>query len=158
MKSTYFSVLALPALFLSALAAPTSNIEDLSVLDEKRAIAIEDRSVKSQAYSIVENVISNVKPLTDDIQTVAGTVTSSSSKAEKHSAAKKIRGDVKQITTYLTAATTQVKAIGAADAKMLMTRQSATALATLITDLIGDISDALNSITASLGLGMFGVC
>lgn len=139
MKTTFFSVLALPALFLTSLAAPTA-INDVAL--EKRQIA--------DATSIVEKLYADVQQYTGAINATAAGLNADSSVLDNTTAAASFITNVNAITALVTAATAETNLL--APAGSVARRQTDTALAALVENLLLEISGALNGIVATLGL------
>ena len=139
MKSSFFSILVLPALFLTTFAAPTAINE---VPLEKRQIA--------DATSIVEKLYADVQSYTGAINATAAGLNADSSVVDNSTAAASFITNVNAITALVTAATAQTDLL--APVGSLARRQTDTALAALVENLLLEISGALNGIVATLGL------
>ncbi|KAK3723268.1 hypothetical protein LTR37_001991 [Vermiconidia calcicola] len=143
MKSTIFSLLALPALFLSAFAAPAAQPNT----------AVEKRQVP-ELYTITDQLYNEVHAHTANIMAITSSITDSSTTAEKDDATTSVRNDIEQITTLINAANADVQSVGGAGTTTkLARRQAAGDLAQVIAELIADISNALDAIETTLGLG-----
>ena len=156
MKS-FFSALALPALFLGALAAPATE----------PANSVEKRQL-SNAYDIVSSLYADIQqytgaismsplsshfqyqPLTTSTDTTAASLSSDSSAVDNATAAAAYISNVESITAAVNAAQAQVAQLS--PAAKLMARQTDTALAALVENLLLEVSGALNNIIATLGL------
>ncbi|KAK3710723.1 hypothetical protein LTR37_010142 [Vermiconidia calcicola] len=144
MKSTTFSLLALPALFLSTFAAPAAHPD---------TAAVERRQVP-ELYTIADQLYNNIHAHTANIMATTSSITDSSTTAEKDDATSSVRKDIEQITTLINAANADVQSVGGAGTtEKLARRQAATDLAQVIAELIADISNALDAIETTLGLG-----
>lgn len=140
MRTAFFSVLALPALFISSFAAPAAN---------PGADLVEKRSEATEAYSIVESLYSEIKQYTGAINSTAAGLSASSSAADNDTAAATFRTNVESITSAVNAAQAKVAAL---PVSKLVRRDTSTALASLVEDLFLEISGALNNIVSTLGL------
>jgi len=142
MKVNFISIFTLSTLFAGALSVPTAEVETR---------AIQKRAAIDQAYSIVQGLYTEVQTYTGALNATAKSVSSSSSASQKSAAVASAGASITSITKAINAATAQIKAIP--KKRDLLKRQAdATALATLVFDLILDISGALNNIIATLGL------
>ncbi|GAB7348052.1 hypothetical protein MBLNU459_g6087t1 [Dothideomycetes sp. NU459] len=118
---------------------------------------IEKRQTDS-AYEIVSSLYTSVQQYTAVINSTAASLSSSSTAADNATAAIAYQEAVGNITALVQAATTQVDALDSTSLKRssaseLASRQvTADALATLVENLLLDISGALNNIIATLGL------
>ncbi|TKA33214.1 hypothetical protein B0A50_00767 [Salinomyces thailandicus] len=143
MKIFFLPMLALPSLFLGISAAPSATPETTSGL-EKRQIA--------DAYSIVDSLYTEIQQYTGAInETVAG-VDSDTSAAQNATAAASFIADIEAITAAVTAATAEIDVLVPANATKLVRRQTEAALASLVENLLLEISGALNGIIGTLGL------
>ncbi|TKA48176.1 hypothetical protein B0A54_01669 [Friedmanniomyces endolithicus] len=137
MKS-FFTVLALPALFASTLAAPTAIPADAAI--EKRQAAA--------AYAIVDSLYTNIQQYTDE--TAAG-ISSNSTTAQNATAATSFITNIESITTAVGAATAEVKLLPVAS---VVRRQTEAALAGLVENLLLELSasllGSLNPLVSSL--------
>jgi len=140
MKATFFTLLPLAGLFISAFAAPAPLAASVEVVEKRQT---------SEAYSIVSSLFTEVHEYTGAINTTSASLDSSSTKKEKKQAAVSYRTNIKAITAAVKAAKKQVKALETSDVEK---RQTSAALAALVAGLIEDISGALNNIIATLGL------
>ncbi|TKA83757.1 hypothetical protein B0A55_00067 [Friedmanniomyces simplex] len=134
----FFSILALPALFASTLAAPTA-VANAAV--EKRQSA--------DAYAIVDSLYTNIQQYTGAINETAAGITSDSTAAQNATAAASFITNIEAITTAVDAATAQVSLLPAAS---VARRQTEAALASLVENLLLEVSGALNGIVGTLGL------
>jgi len=140
MRTALFSILALPALFISTFAAPAAN---------PGADLIEKRSETAEAYSIIDSLYSEIKQYTGAINSTAAGLSASSSAADNDTAAATFRTNVESITSAVHAAQAKVAAL---PVSKLVRRQTSTALASLVEDLLLEVSGALNNIISTLGL------
>ncbi|KAK0259005.1 hypothetical protein LTS09_006293 [Friedmanniomyces endolithicus] len=138
MKS-FFTVLALPALFASTLAAPTAIPADAAI--EKRQAAA--------AYAIVDSLYTNIQQYTGAINETAAGISSNSTTAQNATAATSFITNIESITTAVGAATAEVKLLPVAS---VVRRQTEAALAGLVENLLLELSGALNRIVGTLGL------
>jgi DNA repair ATPase RecN len=144
MKTTFLSLLAVPAfLFTTTFAAPAP-----AAIEESRVAALEPRQLSS-AYTIVSDLFTEIQQYTGAINTTAAGIDSSSTAHEKKVAAKSYRTNIKAITAAVKAAKKKTDAL---DPASLSKRQTDTALANLVAELLEEISGALNNIIATLGL------
>jgi isopropylmalate/homocitrate/citramalate synthase len=143
MKFSAISLLALPALFLPALAAPAPG-----AVVEADTAALERRQISS-AYSIVSDLYTEIQQYTGSINSTADSLSATSTQHEKNVAAKSYRQNIKSITAAVKSAKKQTDKLSPAT---LAKRQTDTALAELVENLLLEISGALNNIIATLGL------
>lgn len=142
---------------------------------EAGAAALAKRAPIDDAYSICENLFSEVQTYTAAISkehgkhrksaiprankttdATATSVSSSSSQPDKDAAASSVGTQLSSITSAVQSAKSQVDALSGASSKSkLMARQGVTPdqLALLVEQIILEISGALNNIIADLGLG-----
>ncbi len=144
MKFSTMSLLALPALFLPAFAAPAPAAVDTSLAPiERRQIA--------DAYTIVESLFTEVQQYTGAINETAAGLSLASTTHEKNAAAKSYRQNIKAITAAVKAAKKQTDQLEPASSAVVK-RQTDQALADLVAGLLEEVSGALNNIVATLGL------
>ncbi|KAK0879526.1 hypothetical protein LTR87_006613 [Friedmanniomyces endolithicus] len=140
MKS-FFTVLALPALFASTLAAPTAIPADAAI--EKRQAAA--------AYAIVDSLYTNIQQYTGAINETAAGISSNSTTAQNATAATSFITNIESITTAVGAATAEVKLLPVAS---VVRRQTEAALAGLVENLLLELSasllGSLNPLVSSL--------
>ncbi|KAK3671047.1 hypothetical protein LTR78_009008 [Recurvomyces mirabilis] len=133
--STIFS-LAATAAFASAAAIPTPD----AALEARQA---------NEAYTIVEALYADIKQYTGAINATASGVSLTSSLADQSAAAASYQSNVEAITAAVNAAKAQTDALSPASK---VRRQTDTALAALVENLLLEVSGALNNIIATLGL------
>ncbi|KAK3071052.1 hypothetical protein LTR53_009362 [Teratosphaeriaceae sp. CCFEE 6253] len=139
MKGTFFSVLALPALFISAIAAPVAAPET----------AIVEKRQSADAYAIVDSLYTNVQQYTGAINETAASLHANSTATQNATAATAFITNVEAITTAVDAATAQVDLLSLSP---LARRQTEAALAALVENLLLEVGGALNGIIGTLGL------
>ncbi|KAK3069072.1 hypothetical protein LTR53_012869 [Teratosphaeriaceae sp. CCFEE 6253] len=143
MKGTFFSVLALPALFISAIAAPVAAPET----------AIVEKRQSADAYAIVDSLYTNVQQYTGAINETAVSLHANSTATQNATAATAFITNVEAITTAVDAATAQVDLLSLSP---LARRQTEAALAALVENLLLEVGGALNGIIGTLGLTLLG--
>ncbi|KAK3630918.1 hypothetical protein LTR56_017191 [Elasticomyces elasticus] len=131
----FFSVLVLPALFTSIIAAPVSS--ELSL--EKRQSA--------DASQIVESLYANIQQYTGAINETAAGINADSSAADNATAATSFITNIVAVTTAVDAAKAQVDLLPLSS---IVRRQTEAALAGLVENLLLEVSGALNSIVGTL--------
>lgn len=139
----FITLLALPALILPSLAAPApATVGEVETALERRQL--------SDAYSIVESLYSEIQQYTGAINETSSSLSADSTQHEKNVAAKSYRQNIKSITAAVKSAKKQVDTLEPASKRVK--RQTDAALATLVSDLLLEISGALNNIIGTLGL------
>ncbi|GAB1729174.1 hypothetical protein NU195Hw_g6030t1 [Hortaea werneckii] len=142
MKTSFFSVLALPAFFLGAVAAP-SEVPETAVV-EKRQVG--------DAYSIVESLYSEIQQYTGSINETAAGLNSDSSLVQNETAAASFISNIEAITSAIDEAKSEIDDLSSGNSTGLLRRQTDTALASLVENLLLEVSGALNNIVGTLGL------
>lgn len=147
MKATFFSLLAVPAfLFTTTFAAPAPT-----AIEEVNTAALQPRQL-ADAYSIVSDLFVEIQQYTGAINDTAASLDSSSTAHEKKVAAKSYRTNIRAITAAVKAAKKQTDTLEPA---ALSKRQTDTALANLVAELLEEVSGALNNVIATLGLSKY---
>ncbi|KAI7198683.1 hypothetical protein KC343_g8498 [Hortaea werneckii] len=142
MKISFFSVLALPAFFLGAVAAP-SEVPETAVV-EKRQVG--------DAYSIVESLYSEIQQYTGSINETAAGLNSDSSLVQNETAATSFISNIEAITSAINEAKSEIDDLSSGNSTGLLRRQTDTVLASLVENLLLEVSGALNNIVGTLGL------
>jgi len=140
-----FTLLSTIGLFGLAIAAP--------VAEPEASVALESRqSAEAQAYTIVDNLYTEIKQYTGAINTTAAGINADSTAADNATAAATFITNVKAITTAVDLAKVKTDALPLTS---IVKRQTDAALAALLEGLLTEVSGALNNIVASLGLSKF---
>lgn len=134
MKATFFGIISLFTLFIGALAVPAQV--------DKRA----------DPTALIQSLYSEIQQYTSVINSTAASVNSDSSDADKTAAGDTITSAISSINSAVVSTTSQVQALGGSKRDILAARQDTGELATLIENLLLDISGALNNVISSLGL------
>jgi hypothetical protein len=137
MRTSFFSALALPAFFLNALAAPAA----VDATIEKRQLA--------DATSIVSQLYTNIQTYTGAINATAAGISSNSTALQNATAAASFITNVNAITALVTAATAETDLL--APVSGLVRRQTDTALAGLVENILLEVSGMLGTVVATLG-------
>lgn len=141
MKFSLFSTIGLFGLAIAA-PAPAPNAES--------SVALESRQSKeAQAYTIVDNLYTEIKQYTGAINSTAASLHADSTAAQNSTAAATFRTNVKAITAAVNAAKAKTDALSTSSK---VKRQTDAALAALLEGLLTEVSGALNNIVATLGL------
>jgi len=137
-----FTLLSTIGLFGLAIAAPAANADN--------SVALETRQSKeAQAYTIVENLYTDIKQYTGAINATVATIHSSSTAAQNATARASLKTDITKMTALVNAAKAKTTAL---ETSAKSKRQTDAALAALLEGLLTEISGALNGIVATLGL------
>jgi hypothetical protein len=139
MRFSFVSVLALASSFVGVMSAPAQSPSDV--------VARQSEDLNT----LIQNLNTTITPNLNSITATTKTITPDSTDAEKAAASSSITNDVNAIVTAVKAATAQVPA-AAAGTLSKVKRQSDTALATIVANLIATISGVADDIVGALGL------
>jgi hypothetical protein len=150
-------------LFALVSAAPTEqetslrkrdNVASASTIVSNLITSVKAQTAQiSMSYPIWSQYGINISDLEINLDSTAASVTPSSSEAEKEAAGEAITSYIAAINAAVVDATNQVKALPTSSKRAdLVVRQTASSLATLVEELLLEISGALNNVIASLGL------
>jgi hypothetical protein len=162
MKLSLLSMLAVAGSFATALAAPAAAPAEEAAIDRRQSFDaltlitnlgsqlqpyLNDISTASSPSSVAYRV-KNEEPLTRPLDATTAAITPDSTEEEKSAASAAIQSDVNAMAALVNAATATVPK----SAKMLVKRQSTTAIAQAIVALLETLSSTVNGIIAALGL------
>ncbi|MCJ1300217.1 hypothetical protein MMC08_003012 [Hypocenomyce scalaris] len=135
MKTSLISLFSLATIFTGVFSAPTAK-----AVPVKRA---------GDPTGIISSLYSTVQAYTGSINATTASIDSGSTAAENATAEANIKSAIASINSAIVSANIQVTSLSK---KSLDKRQDTTELATLVEDLILDISGALNNVIAQFGL------
>lgn len=131
----------------------TSFFASAAVIPAEKREVVEKRAPDlATAIGIVQTLYENVKVYTGSINSTTADLPANPSVVESAAAAAKVNDAVSQITTLINAAIAEINTSSKEKRDVIVTRQAPTDLAGVITNLLIEISSALNNVIASLGL------
>ena len=137
MKASFFALFSFLSLFIGAFAAPAQV--------EKRA----------DPTALITALYGQVQAQTAIINSTTAGLNSASTAADNATATTTIYAALSAINSAVVSTTSEVNALGASKRAIFARQDETTALATLVEDLVLDISGALNNIISTLGLSKF---
>lgn len=139
------TLFALGGMFAGALAAPAANVE---------SSLVQKRDNNTQAADVLVDLYANVQVYTGTINSTTAALNADSTAADNATASAIVNDAVANITAAVNVAIPNINALAK---RALIERQSVdpTAIGALLSNILLDISGALNNVIATLGLSMF---
>jgi len=141
MKTSLVSLVAFAGLFTGVFSRPTADAAEVDLV--KRA---------GDPSPLIQSLYTTVQGHTATINSAAASLNSASTAEQNSTAASTIKSEIAAINSAVVSTTSQVKTLSAARALEIRQTANTTEIATLIEELLLDISGSLNNVIATLGL------